>query len=589
MKEFSKKKLLKKISYIIQNDPGLQPSPSVSIIAFFIEDFFLELEQQNELFDPKDSSLFEKQTAILLKKLSSNKSWLPVLTLEVKYQQKIIAILQDKNSKQSQLDQVNELEHQITTFNFQKTSKNSKRDIEKLSQLIQQFILTKEILLLDQFLQKTEIDTKKKLISKTLETALPALEIHKFVELNLNAKKQHLEELSFIHTGITVFKNEFENLDSILEPTGLDETVYLPLLQSFSEDSFSEQLKNLIDLIDSIEDKDCSEMEFNAQIELKLVWQKLIQLKNLLDTQFQSMLNNRNKSLAQVELLIEFSNKPNQTMKDVIFPIFSELGLIFKSLLSSQRIIKQLLDFVVQITVNLVFSIQLLPRLNSASKETLSKMTDLTLHPRFSLVSADTQNFQDIKLSFNGMCLVSLVCDGNLLYGNPNEVILHDVVKKYNLCFFNTEKANEFLKSPDQVYEYAQQSLQDYKMLMFLMDYDSLQKYKFFIETINEEIQNENIKCFNTGVQTPVHIVERCIDHNYYWNEWDLRRQAIKMANIRNKKTIGCQTGSSYFKVNNETQIWPLKDQTTMTEIDKGTNPIWPRNYILGLRSVDTK
>ena len=33
---------------------------------------------------------------------------------------------------------------------------------------------------------------------------------------------------------------------------------------------------------------------------------------------------------------------------------------------------------------------------------------------------------------------------------------------------------------------------------------------------------------------TPLHFNEEFIDHNYYWNEWDLRKRAIKMVNIRN-------------------------------------------------------
>ncbi len=37
------------------------------------------------------------------------------------------------------------------------------------------------------------------------------------------------------------------------------------------------------------------------------------------------------------------------------------------------------------------------------------------------------------------------------------------------------------------------------------------------------------------------------------------------MANIRNKKTIGNQTGNSYFKVDSETQIWPKVDKESMT------------------------
>ncbi len=55
------------------------------------------------------------------------------------------------------------------------------------------------------------------------------------------------------------------------------------------------------------------------------------------------------------------------------------------------------------------------------------------------------------------------------------------------------------------------------------------------------------------GVMTPLHFTESYIDRNYYWNEWDLRKRAIKMVNIRNMSTVGCQTITSLFKVDNTT------------------------------------
>ena len=84
--------------------------------------------------------------------------------------------------------------------------------------------------------------------------------------------------------------------------------------------------------------------------------------------------------------------------------------------------------------------------------------------------------------------------------------------------------------------------------------------------------------------QTPVHFVEKHFDHNYFWNEWELRKKAIQMANIRNMTTKATQTSDSIFKVENETQVWLKKEACTMTGIEAGTNPIRPRNYITELR-----
>ena len=87
----------------------------------------------------------------------------------------------------------------------------------------------------------------------------------------------------------------------------------------------------------------------------------------------------------------------------------------------------------------------------------------------------------------------------------------------------------------------------------------------------------------DTGAQTADHYV-KFIDHNYCWNEWELRRKAIQMANIRNMTTTGTQTADSIYKVENQTQVWLMKDSSSQTGINSGNNPIRPRNYITDLR-----
>ena len=91
------------------------------------------------------------------------------------------------------------------------------------------------------------------------------------------------------------------------------------------------------------------------------------------------------------------------------------------------------------------------------------------------------------------------------------------------------------------------------------------------------------------NVQTPVHFLEKNLEPNYEWNEWQLRKKAIQMANIRKRQTKAIQTVLSNFKCDSETQVWPMKDQSTNTGINKGVTPIKPRNYIWGLRDKNLK
>jgi len=83
-------------------------------------------------------------------------------------------------------------------------------------------------------------------------------------------------------------------------------------------------------------------------------------------------------------------------------------------------------------------------------------------------------------------------------------------------------------------------------------------------------------------------------DPNYDWNEWNLRRKAIQLANLMSKRTHSTQTNLSHFRRDNETQYTlplPLKDGSmpgkgTQTGITKGTNVARTTRYIGGLRGA---
>jgi len=86
------------------------------------------------------------------------------------------------------------------------------------------------------------------------------------------------------------------------------------------------------------------------------------------------------------------------------------------------------------------------------------------------------------------------------------------------------------------------------------------------------------------GLETPTHFIEKHIEPNYYWNEWDLRKKALQMANIRKKITVSIQTELSNFRIDNETQVWLPKEDSTNTGINASTNTVLPKVYISGLR-----
>jgi len=91
-------------------------------------------------------------------------------------------------------------------------------------------------------------------------------------------------------------------------------------------------------------------------------------------------------------------------------------------------------------------------------------------------------------------------------------------------------------------------------------------------------------------IQTLVHVYENgYIDPNYVWNEWELKKQALQLADIMKKKTVSCQTILSHFRRENETQVYLPKDQSVNTVVSKGTNLSIEKSYISGLRKNDNK
>mmetsp|Transcript_27065 Transcript_27065/g.85066 ORF Transcript_27065/g.85066 Transcript_27065/m.85066 type:complete len:224 (+) Transcript_27065:1051-1722(+) len=91
----------------------------------------------------------------------------------------------------------------------------------------------------------------------------------------------------------------------------------------------------------------------------------------------------------------------------------------------------------------------------------------------------------------------------------------------------------------------------------------------------------------NAGTQTPTHFQERHVDPSYSWNEWELRRRALKVANLRKCKTSSQQTETSTFLRENSSQVYLARENETQTRRDAGTNPVRTVTYVQGLRGAN--
>ena len=60
-------------------------------------------------------------------------------------------------------------------------------------------------------------------------------------------------------------------------------------------------------------------------------------------------------------------------------------------------------------------------------------------------------------------------------------------------------------------------------------------------------------------IQTETHPVESFIDPKYEFSQWQLRKNVLRMADLRNKKDDKTQTVESHFRRDNDAQVYLKK------------------------------
>ena len=204
------------------------------------------------------------------------------------------------------------------------------------------------------------------------------------------------------------------------------------------------------------------------------------------------------------------------------------------------------------------------------------------------LMPNSTPDFMHIPLDFLGFCLVNIVENGLLMPGKPNLGVF-----KYNdkYCVFADQEAIEkFVANPIKYIEEIVEKCRKMPELIHLLKMQdhfpdaSLAALLQGRDGMHPLFSISAPLMVDKGLMTPVHFVEKNIEPNYHWNEWELRKKALQMANIRKMITVSVQTELSNFRIDNETQVWLPKDNDTNTGINASTNTVLDKQYIVGLR-----
>ncbi|KAM3603601.1 uncharacterized protein V6R79_025765 [Siganus canaliculatus] len=201
------------------------------------------------------------------------------------------------------------------------------------------------------------------------------------------------------------------------------------------------------------------------------------------------------------------------------------------------------------------------------------------------LLPEETANFNGLQLQYNGVCGHTFVKrDGLLLPGNPHIGILKHKEKLY--AFSSKEAALKFASASDdfidKVAEKAKHAPELIQLLKLHQQFSCLSPYSEMYS--GESLQVKPVIKCDSGTQTDIHPVETNIVKSHEWNEWELRRKAIKLADLCKKATHSTQTDQSHMRRMNDTQTWPPKNATCQGKRDGESNVPRPQIYLTGLR-----
>jgi len=207
----------------------------------------------------------------------------------------------------------------------------------------------------------------------------------------------------------------------------------------------------------------------------------------------------------------------------------------------------------------------------------------------------NSPEMSSLPVSLNRYCPITVVQENGLLLHGDVELGLVRYQNRFFLCE-NADALQLFMKNPSNCLDKIRKLALRQPELIDLLDlrklFPDLERVRHVLSSNSSSKTRKQHPLLapavptkrDVGTGTPVHFVEKHIDYKYKWNEWDLRREALRVANIRKAKTTSSQTNASHFRQNIETQVYLPKESGTQTGIDAGTNP--PRNhrYITGLR-----
>ncbi|NXF94780.1 CF206 protein, partial [Eubucco bourcierii] len=445
-------------------------------------------------------------------------------------------------------------------------------------------------------------------VAAALQSVFPQTEMITFLSLSKKKKEQQLQNLARLVTGIRLYNKELgkggrsiDDLPAILNeaiPTAtqtIDEALntchvlayqYTALLESMQEDQHRYTQLSSFKLKEAL---------FNVRQHEAFL---CILLSDAVTSAQETEKVNVQFAATMEQLKSRVKNKVSIDTKEV-FPLFVELSNLWSCFQDEILLLSSLTNMTNNLQQFSEIQAQLFPEelltslLEGVTVKTDEERRRETMGTRVNVSDFENQewlfpetadNFDQLPIQYRGFCAHAIGVKGLTLPGNPAIGILKHREKCY--IFSSKEAAYLFAQDPEKFIQLNVEKAQEYTELIQLLElhhqFEYLAPYTQ-ARKADKSLMKPTIKC-DSNTQTDTHILPPTIVTSYEWNEWELRRKALKLANLRRKLTRAMQTDLSQMRRDNCTQVYLPKDVSTQTKHDSSSNVPRPQIFLAGLR-----
>uniref|UniRef100_A0A8C3V2W1 Cilia- and flagella-associated protein 206 n=1 Tax=Catharus ustulatus TaxID=91951 RepID=A0A8C3V2W1_CATUS len=458
----------------------------------------------------------------------------------------------------------------------------------------------------------TDIEAVRE-VTAALQSVFPQTEMSTFISLSKKDKEQQLKDLAMVISGIRLYNKQcqkggssIDDLPDILNeaiPSAtrtLDERLHSCQLLAYRYTALLESMQENPHRHFQLSSLKLKEALFNVrQYEAFLcILQVGYHCSNIITSAREVESLNVQFEAAVMVLKNAVEEKTSIEFKEV-FPLFMELSNLWTSFQDEMLLLSFLTNMANDLQQFLEIQSQLFPEEMLTSllegvtvksdeeriKETMgTKVSVSDFKNQEWLFPETTDNFDQLLIQYHGFCAHSIGVKGITLQGNPAIGILKHKEKYY--VFSSKEAAYLFAQNPDKFIQLNVEKAKQYAELIQLLELH----HQFEYLVPHAQARNANRSSLklpqkrDSGSQTDTHILPPTIVTSYEWNEWELRRKAIKLANLRRKLTHSTQTDLSHMRRENFTQVYVPKDASTQTKRDNSSNVPKPQIFLKGLR-----